>query len=101
MFILVGPVPLITVTFDSQPRIKAIDDQIDSLPDYLYLGAHCVLPSKKFQGNIDFEPAIKWFWLVTHTSCAPGIPFQAIKIFSTSFQCFMPCAFEEVNKPSP
>lgn len=59
-FVAVGVVPTVAVAFDSQPRLPAFDNEINPLARNFVLCKHGEILAKKFQSDIDLEPAIEW-----------------------------------------
>ena len=99
-FVAFGPVPMVAVTFDCEPRLSALDHKIDSFARDFMLGQNGEILAKQFQGNIHLEPAFEWRGrvhnapIVLHRS-----PFEFITINSSNLLRL--CFLEEIKKLSP
>lgn len=57
--VTISAVPIVSIAFDSQPRLPALDHEVNSFPCNFMLGKHCEILAKELQGNINLEPAFK------------------------------------------
>ena len=73
-FVAFGPVPMVAVTFDSEPRLSALDHKIDSFARDFMLGQNGEILAKQFQGNIHLEPAFEWRGRVHNAPIVLGRP---------------------------
>jgi hypothetical protein len=58
--VTVGTVPIVSIAFDRQTRLSALNHEINSLSRDFMLGKHSVISAKKFQGNVNLEPTFEW-----------------------------------------
>jgi hypothetical protein len=58
--VTLSAVPIVSITLDSQPRLPALDYEINTLSRNFILWKHSKITAKKLQGNVDLEPAFEW-----------------------------------------
>jgi hypothetical protein len=58
--VTVSAVPIVSIALHSQPRLPALDHEINTLSRNFMLGKHIKITAKKFQGNVNLEPAFEW-----------------------------------------
>jgi len=63
-FITVSSVPFVTVAFDGQPCLTALNHYINSLARNFMLWHDYETFAKQYQRNVNLEPALEWRWRI-------------------------------------
>lgn len=84
--VLFRTMPFVTIALNCESGIEPIHHQIDPFAGKLDLWADCKLAPQQLQRDVNLEPALVGFGLVSSPPGSSGLPFELVQIFGEGIE---------------